>query len=74
MTTMRRTRWRRIEFTHDEPGFDGFAQAHIVGNEEVDTGQAQGFAQGLRLVILYFYAGAVGAWKRLGSAAVTRFQ
>ena len=38
------------EFGGNEPGFDGFAEADVVGDEEIDAGQAESLAEGLELI------------------------
>jgi hypothetical protein len=34
------------EFACDESGFDGFAEAHVIGNEEVDARETEGLVEG----------------------------
>jgi hypothetical protein len=38
------------EFGSDEAGFDGFAETDVVGDEEVDPWEPEGFAEGFELV------------------------
>jgi hypothetical protein len=46
------------ELVQDESGFDGLAEAHVVGDEEVDAGQGEGLAERFELVGLGDDAGA----------------
>ena len=53
-------------FAEDEAGFDGFAEADVVGNEEVDAREEQGFAEGFQLVGHDLDASAVGGLEEFG--------
>ena len=46
------------EFLGDEAGLDGLAEAGVVGDEQVDAGEAEGLPQGLHLVGVEPDAGA----------------
>ncbi len=46
------------QLLHDEAGFDGLAQAHVVGDEEVDAGQLERLLERSELVIEQVNAGA----------------
>ena len=54
------------QFAVDEQGLDRLAQAHVVGNKQVDPRQEQGLAQRLKLVGVQADAGAKGRLKQLG--------
>ena len=53
-------------FAEDEAGFDGFAEADVVGDKEVDAGQLEGLAEGFQLVGHDLDAGAVGGLEEAG--------
>ncbi len=46
------------EFLHDEAGFDGFAEAHVVSHEQIHPWHGQGTHDGVELVIVHFDAAA----------------
>ena len=50
----------------DEQGLDGFAQAHVVGDEQIDPWQEQGLAERLKLVGVQADAGPEGRLEQLG--------
>ena len=54
------------QFAGDEAGFDGFAEAGIVGDEEVHAGQQQRLAQRLHLVGVQLDAGAERRLEQIG--------
>ncbi len=54
------------QLADDQAGFDGLAEADVVGDEEVDARKLEGLAQGLELVGEDLDAGAVGRLKQLG--------
>src|SRR6266849_5524368 len=39
------------EFLADEPGFDGFAEANVIGDEQVDARHLDGSRYGVELVV-----------------------
>ena len=48
------------QFLDHQPGFDGLAQADIVGDEQVGTRQLDGAHQGIELVVFDVDAAAEG--------------
>ena len=54
------------ELAENEPGFDRLADADVVGDEEVDAGEQERFAQRFELVGLDLDAGAVRGLKEAG--------
>ena len=48
------------QLAHDQPGFDRFAQAHVVGDEQAHPRHAQRLAQWLQLVGLHIDASPQG--------------
>ena len=54
------------EFAENKAGFDGFTEADVVGNKEVDAREKEGFAEGLQLVRHDLDAGTVGRLEEFG--------
>jgi hypothetical protein len=50
----------------DEAGFDGLAEADVVGDKEAHARHGEGLAQGLELVVLDLDAGAVRSLEEVG--------
>jgi len=57
-----------------QTGLDGFAQADIIGNEEIGARQLEGAFERHQLMVQNLDAGAKGASKRRASVAVTPCQ
>ncbi len=57
---------RMQQLAADEHGFDGLAQAHVVGDEQVDPWQEQGLAERLKLVGIQPDAGPEGRLEQPG--------
>ena len=56
------------QFLHDEPGLDGLAEPHVVGDEEIGPRQGERLFERDELVVHEPDAGAKGALEKLGVA------
>lgn len=54
------------QLAEDETRFDGLAEAYVVGDEQVDTREGQGFAKWLELVVHDLDASTVGCLEQPG--------
>lgn len=57
------------QFLGDEPGLDGLAEAHVVGEQQVDAGRVEGAGDRFELVVLDGHAGPVRRLQRLDVGA-----
>ena len=53
------------EFLHDKTRLDGFAEADVVGDEQIDPRHRQRADDRIELVVVHFHAAAEGGLKRL---------
>ena len=54
------------QFAGDQPRFNGLAKAGVVGDEQIDAGQAQGLAQRRHLIGVDLDAGPEGRLEQIG--------
>ena len=65
----RRARWREKHLLHDQASLDRLAEAHVVGDEQVDPRHGEGAGDGFELVLLDRDAGPERGLKRPGVGA-----